>query len=197
MEVCLPIENFTMRRPPQWSIPTFYLGIPGTPCLSSTFGPGFLGLSGRSSSHSIRSIKASSPMGLPIRSCFLKSTISIPCFSHCNQVNMVRHKTIDPDLYPVLCTPLRHQLQVRLVLPIIKKRLLAPVAPPSNMLRNFRRHHFCNPCHLKNGHSNIIGIVNNSVGCSLNSKKEPRVPLVSTLRSEEHLSMLTFYAFRM
>ena len=95
-------------------------GILGKPYLSSTFGPGFLGLSGRSSSHSIRSIKASSPMGLPIRSCLLKSTISIPCFSHCNQVNMVRHKTIDPDLYPVLCTPLRHQLQVRLVLPIIK-----------------------------------------------------------------------------
>jgi hypothetical protein len=47
----------------------------GTPYLSVAFGPGFLGLSGRSSSRSSRSMKASSPIGLPVRSCFLKRSI--------------------------------------------------------------------------------------------------------------------------
>jgi hypothetical protein len=52
------------------------LGIPGTPYLSFAFGPGFLGLSGRSSSRSSRSMKASSPIDLPVRSCFLKRSAS-------------------------------------------------------------------------------------------------------------------------
>jgi hypothetical protein len=51
-------------------------GILGTPYLSMAFGPGFLGLSGRSSSRSSRSMKASSPIGLPVRSCFLKRSTS-------------------------------------------------------------------------------------------------------------------------
>jgi hypothetical protein len=50
--------------------------IPGTPYLSFAFGPGFLGLSGRSSSRSSRSMKASSPIDLPVRSCFLKRSAS-------------------------------------------------------------------------------------------------------------------------
>ena len=50
--------------------------IPGAPYISFTFGPGFLSLSGRSSNRSSLSMKASSPMGLPVRSCFLKRAIS-------------------------------------------------------------------------------------------------------------------------
>ena len=50
--------------------------IPGISYLSFAFGPGFLGLSGRSSSRSSPSMKPSSPIGLPVRSCFLKRSTS-------------------------------------------------------------------------------------------------------------------------
>ena len=90
------------------------------------------------------------------------------CFRHGNQMNMVGHQTISPDLHLILCAPFRHQFQIGLVVLIIKKCLQTPVAPLGHVVRRCRRHYSCYSRHLGNK-QNFIGVVNNSVGCPRNS----------------------------
>jgi hypothetical protein len=52
-----------------------------------------------------------------------------------DQVDVVGHQAISPNLHPVLPAPLTHQLQVRSVVLQAKKRLLPTISPLRNVMR--------------------------------------------------------------
>jgi hypothetical protein len=57
------------------------------------------------------------------------------------------NQAVCPDLDPVGTTPLRRQLEVTSVIVIAKKRLLAPVAPLRDMVRQARCNNSCQSGH--------------------------------------------------
>ena len=64
-----------------------------------------------------------------------------------DQMDMVGHKAIRPDLYLVSAAPLCHQLQVGLVIFIAEERLLPAVSPLSDVMRQTRCNNTCQSGH--------------------------------------------------
>jgi len=71
----------------------------------------------------------------------LRTTIPDPFLNHarnCDEMNVIGHQAVRPDLDLVGGAPLRHELQVGLVIFIAKERLLPAVSPLGNVVRQAR-----------------------------------------------------------
>jgi hypothetical protein len=64
-----------------------------------------------------------------------------------NQMNVIGHQAVSPYLNCVFSTPMRHQFNIGLIITIIEKSLLAPVAPLGDMVRIAGHHYSCNSRH--------------------------------------------------
>jgi hypothetical protein len=73
---------------------------------------------------------------------------TIFCFGYGNQVNVIGHKTISPDLHVVCCAPFSHEFQVCQLVLVPKKCLIAPVAPLRYLMWNTRCYRSCYSCHF-------------------------------------------------
>src|SRR5262245_26963916 len=80
---------------------------------------------------------------------------------------MVRHQAVCPNLDLVGATPLRHELQVTLVILITKKRLLAAVSPLRDVVRQAWGDNSCESRHERRL-STSRSAVNNCVWCPPN-----------------------------
>ena len=60
---------------------------------------------------------------------------------HRDQVNVIWHQTICPNLNPEPATPIRHQGQIFLVITVMEKDFLASVATLSNVMGYVRNHY--------------------------------------------------------
>jgi len=67
-----------------------------------------------------------------------------------DQMHVVGHQAVGPDLDLVLAAPLGHQVQVGLVVVIAEKRLLSTVPPLGHMVRHARNNHSCQSSHAAN-----------------------------------------------
>lgn len=63
-----------------------------------------------------------------------------PLFSsrHCNQVNVIGHQAVAPDLNALLTAPLGHQFHVSRIVPVVEERLLSAVATLGDVVRQTR-----------------------------------------------------------
>ncbi len=66
---------------------------------------------------------------------------------HDKQMDMIRHKAVRPELCTRPGAPCRKQLQIEMVVAILKKRLLAAIAALRNMMRKIGDDYPCDTCH--------------------------------------------------
>jgi hypothetical protein len=66
---------------------------------------------------------------------------------HGNQVNMVGHQAIGPDLHGTLPAPLRHERDVGLVILICEEGRQSAVAPLGDMMGDAGSHDACDASH--------------------------------------------------
>lgn len=66
---------------------------------------------------------------------------------HGDEVNMVGHQTIRPDVHLITDTPLRHELYVKLIVFIFEKSWLPAITPLDDMVGVPRRDYPCDSCH--------------------------------------------------
>jgi hypothetical protein len=78
------------------------------------------------------------PMGFADR-----STQTVGRLGDSDEVDMVGHQAVRPDLNVVDAARLRHQFQVRLIILIAKERWLAAISPLGEVVRQAR---YDNPC---------------------------------------------------
>lgn len=64
-----------------------------------------------------------------------------------DQVDVIGHQAVGPDLDPALPARLGHQVEIRDVVLVAEKRLLPTVPPLGNVMRITRYNHSCNPRH--------------------------------------------------
>jgi len=64
-----------------------------------------------------------------------------------NHVGVVRHETIRPDFHLPVPTPLPHQINAGLVVLGAEERLLPPIPPLGDVVRDPRAYHPGDPCH--------------------------------------------------
>jgi hypothetical protein len=57
---------------------------------------------------------------------------------HRNQVNMIGHEAVRPDLDPPFSAPLAHQFKIRRIIFGVKKRLLPAISPLCYVMRQTR-----------------------------------------------------------
>ena len=67
------------------------------------------------------------------------ATQSILACQHRNQVHMVRHQAVRPELRLPLGGPLAHQLRIRFIVPIYQERPLGTIPALSNVVEHSRR----------------------------------------------------------
>jgi hypothetical protein len=72
---------------------------------------------------------------------------AIRSFRRNNEVDVIRHEAVGPNLSLRLSRRLRDQSQIPAVLPIIEEDALAPIAPLGHMMRRSGDHEPCEPCH--------------------------------------------------
>ncbi|MEN6405922.1 MAG: hypothetical protein ABFC77_05565 [Thermoguttaceae bacterium] len=77
-------------------------------------------------------------------------------FWHCNQMNVVWHQAIRPNLYSLFAAPLGHQFQVGRIVAIVEKRLLSAIAALRNVMRQTRDDQPCQSCHPKKTIGNYL-----------------------------------------
>ena len=53
---------------------------------------------------------------------------------HRNQMDVIWHQAIAPNLDPFFAAPLGHQLQIRRVVAVVEKRLLSAIAALGNVM---------------------------------------------------------------
>jgi hypothetical protein len=68
---------------------------------------------------------------------------SVGRLRNCDEMNMIGHQAISPDLDLVSAAPMCHQFQVALVIFITKERLLAAISPLRDVMRQTRCDHTC------------------------------------------------------
>jgi len=68
-------------------------------------------------------------------------------FRNGNEMNMVRHKAISPDLNLIFAAPLGHQGQIGFIVIVVKKGLLSTVASLRDVVRKSRSYYSCYACH--------------------------------------------------
>src|SRR5262245_12362441 len=86
-----------------------------------------------------------------------------------DQMDMVRHQAVCPNLDLVGAAPLRHELQVTLVILITKKCLLPAVSPLRDVVRQARGDNSCESGHERRLSTSRSG-VNNCVWCPPNPR---------------------------
>lgn len=64
-----------------------------------------------------------------------------------DEVDVIGHEAVGPDLNPAFAAPLGHQLQIGDVVLLAEKRLLPTVPPLRDVMRITRYNHSCNPRH--------------------------------------------------
>ena len=83
-----------------------------------------------------------SPMGLADR-----PTQPVLVLGHGDQVNVVGHQAVSPDGHSALFTPLRHQIDVRLIVLLREERLLPPIPPLRHVMRVAGNNNSCQSSH--------------------------------------------------
>src|SRR5512136_1602633 len=63
------------------------------------------------------------------------SAQSVFTFRHCDEMYMIWHKAVCPDFNTALLTPLRHEVDVRIVIIVSKKGCQTPIPTLSDMVR--------------------------------------------------------------
>jgi len=66
---------------------------------------------------------------------------------HGDQVNVVGHQAVSPDGHSALFTPLRHQIDVRLIVLLREERLLPPIPPLRHVMRVAGNNNSCQSSH--------------------------------------------------
>jgi hypothetical protein len=64
-----------------------------------------------------------------------------------NQMNVIGHQAVPPNVNRVLSAPMRHQFYIGLIVIVIEKFLLPSVAPLGNVVWIAGYHYSCNPIH--------------------------------------------------
>jgi len=64
-----------------------------------------------------------------------------------DQMRMVGHQAVGPDIDPLVSTPLGHELHVSRVISVVEECLLPAVAPPGHVMRHARDDQACPSCH--------------------------------------------------
>ena len=96
-----------------------------------------------------------------------RASQSVGRVRNCDEMDMIGHQAVRPDLDLVGAAPLPHELQVDPVIFIAKERLLPAVSPLGDVVRQARCDHSCQSGHDRRLSSSRPG-VNNCVRCPRN-----------------------------
>ena len=69
---------------------------------------------------------------------------------HPDEVNVVGHQAIGPDIEAALLAMLAEQLEIEPVVVLTEENVLAPIAPLGDVMRDARNHQPCQACHDDN-----------------------------------------------
>src|SRR3989338_8712067 len=76
-------------------------------------------------------------------------TKAVFCLGDNNQVRMVRHQTIRPDLHTKSTAPLRHEFQIHAVVILREKSRLPTISTLGDVMGNTRYNRSGESCHLR------------------------------------------------
>ena len=68
----------------------------------------------------------------------------------CDQMGIIRHQAVTPNLHPLFAAPAGHQFQVGRIVSVVEERLLSAVPPLRYVVRHTRNDQSCQPCHPRN-----------------------------------------------
>lgn len=74
---------------------------------------------------------------------------SVLRFGNCDQMHMVGHQAVGPNLYASAPAPISHDLQISPIILHTERSLLPAVTPLADVMRDAWRHCPCNPRHAR------------------------------------------------
>jgi hypothetical protein len=72
---------------------------------------------------------------------------SIRTGGHSDQMDVIGHQAVSPNVNTVLPAPIRHQIYIGLIVTIIEESLFPPIASLGDMVRVAWHNYSCNSCH--------------------------------------------------